>query len=95
MGRFKSPDPSQLYYTDPGNPQSFNLYSYGQNNPLVNVDPNGMDCVHINVDSGAFEGFESGDCDNSTEESEFRAVFRWNRELHYYLYGNLRQSWGR
>src|SRR5271163_45379 len=28
MGRFMSPDPSQLYFADPTNPQSFNLYTY-------------------------------------------------------------------
>lgn len=68
MGRFLSPDPSQLYYADPANPQSLNLYSYGQNNPLINIDPTGMDCIHVNVDTGKYEGFERGDCDNSTEE---------------------------
>jgi RHS repeat-associated protein len=68
MGRFLSPDPSQLYYADPMNPQSLNLYSYGQNNPLINIDPTGLDCIHVNVDTGQYEGFERGDCDNSTEE---------------------------
>lgn len=66
MGRFMSPDPSQLYYADQANPQSFNLYNYGQNNPLVNVDPTGLDCVYINNDTGAYMGFNRGDCDNST-----------------------------
>jgi RHS repeat-associated protein len=68
MGRWLSPDPTQLYYADPMNPQSFNLYSFVINNPLVNIDPDGMDCIHINVDSGAYEGTDRGDCDNSTEE---------------------------
>jgi RHS repeat-associated protein len=68
MGRMMSPDPSGLIYADPTNPQSFNLYAYVQNNPLVNVDPTGLDCIHINNDTGAYEGFERGDCDNSTEE---------------------------
>ena len=67
MGRFSSPDPSQLYYADLGNPQSFNLYSYGRYNPPGNIDPTGLDCVHINNDTGAYERFQSGDCDNSTE----------------------------
>ena len=62
-----SPDPSGLAYADISNPQSLNLYSYAQNNPLTNVDPTGMDCIHINNDTGAYEGFESGDCNNSTE----------------------------
>ena len=46
MGRFSSPDPTGLYFADPTKPQSFNLYNYVLNNPLVNVDPNGMDCIH-------------------------------------------------
>lgn len=41
MGRFLSPDPSQLYYANQTNPQSFNLYSYAQNNPMRNIDPTG------------------------------------------------------
>jgi RHS repeat-associated protein len=67
VGRFMSPDPSGLAYANLFNPQSFNLYGYVQNNPLTNTDPTGLDCVHINNDTGAYEGFESGDCDNSTE----------------------------
>jgi hypothetical protein len=50
-----------------GNPQSLNLYSYVQNNPLNSVDPDGHDCIHINNDTGAYEGTDRGDCDNSTE----------------------------
>jgi hypothetical protein len=42
MGRFMSPDPSQLFYADSTNPQSFNLYGYVQNNPLTNTDPTGL-----------------------------------------------------
>ena len=42
MGRFSSPDPSGLYYANPANPQSLNLYSYARNNPLIGTDPTGM-----------------------------------------------------
>lgn len=65
MGRFMSPDPSQLYYADPTKPQSLNLYNYGLNNPLVNTDPTGLDCVY----DGGGGNFHTttGDCDNSTE----------------------------
>jgi len=48
MGRFMSPDPSGLASVSPSNPQSWNLYSYVLNNPLINVDPNGLDCVYFN-----------------------------------------------
>ena len=67
MGRFMSPDPSGLYFADPTNPQSLNLYAYVQNNPLVHVDPTGLDCVYVNNDTGQQEGFNRGDCDNSTD----------------------------
>ncbi len=51
MGRFLSPDPSQLYFADPTNPQSLNLYSYAYNNPLSNIDPTGLDaCAYDNGD---------------------------------------------
>jgi RHS repeat-associated protein len=65
MGRFMSPDPSQLYFANPAYPQSLNLYSYGRNNPLINIDPTGMDCVYD--DGGGNFHTATGDCDNSTE----------------------------
>ena len=52
MGRFMSPDPTGLYYANPYNPQSLNLYSYALNNPLVNTDPTGMECVW---DDGSYD----------------------------------------
>jgi RHS repeat-associated protein len=39
-GRFLSPDP---HITDPSNAQSYNRYSYVNNNPLTDVDPTGFD----------------------------------------------------
>ena len=65
MGRFMSPDPSQLEYADPTNPQSLNLYSYGWNNPLTNIDPTGLDCVKDNGDGTATTNV--GDCANENE----------------------------
>ena len=52
MGRFMSPDPSGLYFVDPTNPQSLNLYSYVLNNPLINTDPDGKECVW---DDGSYD----------------------------------------
>jgi uncharacterized protein RhaS with RHS repeats len=51
-GRFMTPDPNGLAYADISNPQSLNLYSYAQNNPLTNTDPTGMECVW---DDGSFD----------------------------------------
>ena len=65
MSRFMSPDPSGLYYADPSNPQSLNLYSYAQNNPLTNTDPSGLDCVYFN-DAGS--GLESVDHNSGSGE---------------------------
>jgi RHS repeat-associated protein len=67
MGRFLSPDPSQLYYANPLNPQSLNLYSYGWNNPLTNIDPTGMDCVKDNGNGSV--SYNSGDCANENEDA--------------------------
>jgi RHS repeat-associated protein len=39
IGRFMSPDPTVSYVH---NPQSFNRYSYTQNNPLNRIDPDGF-----------------------------------------------------
>jgi len=64
-GRFMSPDPTGGSLL---NPQTLNKYSYGLNNPLINIDPTGLDCIHVNNDTGAYESFDSGDCDNSTPE---------------------------
>ncbi|MBV9266670.1 MAG: RHS repeat-associated core domain-containing protein, partial [Acidobacteriaceae bacterium] len=40
LGRFMSPD-EPLQDQDPENPQTWNLYSYGRNNPLNGIDPTG------------------------------------------------------
>jgi RHS repeat-associated protein len=65
MGRMLSPDPSQLFYADPTNPQSLNLYSYAQNNPLKNIDPTGLDCATQNADNTV--SYNAGDCENGSQ----------------------------
>jgi RHS repeat-associated protein len=68
MGRFTSPD-EPLIGQDEQNPQSWNLYSYVQNNPLVNVDPWGHDCVYTygatQSDTSITVGIERGNCSSS------------------------------
>jgi RHS repeat-associated protein len=47
LGRFTSPDaPFADQY--PEDPQSWNLYSYVRNNPLIYTDPSGNGCVYLN-----------------------------------------------
>jgi hypothetical protein len=47
MGRFTSPDPVQIKANRLVNPQRLNLYNYGVNNPLGNIDPDGRDAIAI------------------------------------------------
>jgi RHS repeat-associated protein len=54
QGRFTSPDPSGLLAAKPGNPQSWNLYAYAMNSPLINIDPNGLDCVSATDSQGGY-----------------------------------------
>jgi len=55
QGRWMRPDPYYGSY-DFTNPQSFNRYAYGSNNPLASVDPLGLD-----VDDGGDDGGDPGD----------------------------------
>jgi RHS repeat-associated protein len=61
LGRMRSPDP---YIPDPGNTQSFNRYSYVNNNPLSATDPTGFTqqrlpyCAkHEHCNGGDYSGF--------------------------------------
>ncbi|MEZ2346470.1 RHS repeat-associated core domain-containing protein [Terriglobus sp. RCC_193] len=66
MGRFMSPDPSGLTFANLPDPQSFNLYAYARNNPLINTDPSGLDCVYMNDNNDGVESIDhksnSGEC---------------------------------
>lgn len=43
QGRWPSPDPAGLLSLRSQDPQSLNRYAYVRNNPLVNIDPTGLD----------------------------------------------------
>ena len=66
MGRFMTPDPSGLTLASLSDPQSFNLYAYARNNPLINTDPTGLDCVYANDNNDGVESIDhnsnSGEC---------------------------------
>ncbi len=65
-----SPDPSGLYYADPANPQSLNLYSYVLNNPLKLVDPSGLGwCYYGNTDPGAGPSDDPSDYDMDSPDA--------------------------
>jgi RHS repeat-associated protein len=53
QGRFTSPDPTFLNILKVVNPQRWNLYGYGLNNPLKYVDPDGQEAIAIQ-----YPGFE-------------------------------------
>jgi RHS repeat-associated protein len=60
MGRFNRPDPYDGSY-DQTNPQSLNRYNYVGNNPLVNIDPSGLQGC---FDAFLFFGIPGGYCEN-------------------------------
>jgi RHS repeat-associated protein len=68
LGRFMKPDDSLVYW-DRSDPQSLNLYSYVENNPVSNTDPDGHDCVYLNNSGSGVESVDqsssSGECGGS------------------------------
>jgi RHS repeat-associated protein len=52
QGRWPSPDPAGFAAVDPTNPQSWNRYAYVLNNPLMYIDPLGMNVCAPNNNSG-------------------------------------------
>jgi hypothetical protein len=54
MGRWTSPDPTGLALSDPGNPQTLNLYAYVSNHPLTSIDPDGLSWFNQAPCSGTY-----------------------------------------
>jgi hypothetical protein len=70
MGRFMSPDPSNLS-VDFWRPQTSNRYTYGLNNPLTIVDRNGLWPTHIHneIINEAFPGLSNAELQNLRQAS--------------------------
>lgn len=97
-GRFMTPDPSGVAFSSLSAPQSWNLYSYVQNNPLSFVDPDGRECVW---DDGSYDSADDpntgsyGQCSQAGgtyfEPSTFSANdgqnLDWNSNSNDYLAG--------
>jgi RHS repeat-associated protein len=61
MGSFMSPDPS----AKPANLQSWNLYGHALNNPPININPTGPDCIYVNDAGNRIESIDHNS--NATE----------------------------
>jgi RHS repeat-associated protein len=81
MGRWLSPDPTQLWYADQTNPQSMNLYGYGWNNPHRYIDKNGNEVV-LAV-AGAAIGFTTGFVGEWIHDDLSGKGFSWRDSLAY------------
>lgn len=69
QGRFTSPD-SPLLDQSPGDPQSWNLYGYVRNNPLVFTDPSGDACV-VGPSGDYDDGGPGQKCSEAKKPQEF------------------------
>jgi RHS repeat-associated protein len=73
FGRFASPDP-YMPSASLADPQSWNRYTYARNNPLLYIDPNGLDYKHLTgkqkdlIDEWAAKQNELEGVDMSAEE---------------------------
>ncbi len=61
MGRFMSPD-TPFVDQSPGDPQSLNQYSYVQNNPLTNTDPDGHTCQTNSSNGDIYDNGDGHGC---------------------------------
>ncbi len=73
QGRFTSPDPL-LASGRAQDPQSWNRYAYGRNNPLRFVDPTGLDYYDQNGNRIGTDGNTNGDHYVVTDRKQIRAI---------------------
>jgi RHS repeat-associated protein len=77
MGRFMSPDPAGPWFANAADPQSWNMYAYGRNNPLINVDPTGLDCIYFGDTSGTISEIDHGNSDADAAECAANSGGQW------------------
>src|SRR5271169_2211086 len=61
LGRFTSVDPTVTMKENIVDPQRWNRYAYGRNNPLRFVDPNGRDWIEYSGEQVTWYGGSTGD----------------------------------
>src|SRR5487761_610072 len=64
QGRWPSPDPAGTATANPADPQSWNRYAYALNNPLLFVDPLGLDDCLLGGETEDTEANNASDCNN-------------------------------
>ncbi len=87
QGRFTSPDPENANAIA-GDPQSWNMYAYGRNNPLSYVDPDGLAYRLCQVDS---QGKETN-CtaqDNQLSDKQFEQFRKDNKGKQTFAGGKI------
>jgi RHS repeat-associated protein len=93
MGRFLTTDDGSDQ--DPEDPQSWDLYSYVRNNPLINTDPNGHGCDTVTATySVTLEGQTFGDSQPSAPDQtcDFSSPF-WDLAFRRGVNSQLPRSW--
>jgi RHS repeat-associated protein len=75
MGRFLTPDwaatPVPIPYAVMGNPQTLNLYSYVENNPITGTDPDGhASSPYIGDAEGYYQCLVSGTCNQDAKKDK-------------------------
>jgi RHS repeat-associated protein len=75
QGRWLTPDPAGLAAMDVTNPQSWNRYTYGMNNPVSASDPSGLLPFSIMAESGSGDSGSAGFCPAIDETCEDDSPF--------------------
>jgi RHS repeat-associated protein len=65
QGRFTSPDPLGAAAGKEGDPQSWNLYAYARNNPLLYVDPDGLKYRICDTSGNCYDDYSDADFDKN------------------------------